>query len=277
MFDEVIVPLDGSKASARALRPASAVARYLDLPMRVVAFHPPSESGDELTRTVCDQVDTIGVIERVIQVEPTNGPVEEALIALLSDHLNAFVVMSTHGYGRSATLLGSVANELLAQTGAPVLLIGPRCDISRFRLHGPMIIAADGSDYSQAVLDMAADITNMFDFEPSVVNVLDPSTTQRLDRARAGSGDQDVPHDSMLAHRYAVDLASSLGRSDVDYRVLHNRDPAKAIVKRALDADATLVAMATHARSGLKRLALGSVTSDVIGQAPCPVLAVSPA
>jgi universal stress protein A len=35
--------------------------------------------------------------------------------------------------------------------------------------------------------------------------------------------------------------------------------------------------MGTHGRSGLRRLALGSVTEQVLRHAPCPVLTVRPA
>jgi len=276
MFDEVIVPLDGSEESARALRPASAIAHYLDIKMSVVAFHPSINDGHLLSEAVCEQVDTIGVVDRDIRVTPIGQSIPEALISVLAQYPHPLVVMATRGHGRTAALVGSVANQVLAQTGAPVLLIGPACDISRFRLHGPMIVAADSSDHSQDVIELAATMTTAFDFIPSVVNVLDPSTSQKLNKARSGGGGHDVPDDSMLAHRYAIDLGEASGRRDIDYRVLHDRDPASAIVKQAIDTDATLITMATRARSGIKRLALGSVAASVIGHAPCPVLAVAP-
>ncbi len=277
MFNEIVVPLDGSNESARALRPASTIAHYLDITMRVVAYHPLSRDGQDLTDIVCEQVNTIGEVSRVITVEPMEQPVDEALINLLADRTGALVVMSSHGYGRSAALVGSVANELLAQTGAPVLMIGPECDISRFRLHGPMIVAADGADeYSEAVLALAADAVKHFDFEPSVVNVLSRAVSRSLERARTAQDGREVPPDSAIAHHLATDLGAATGLSDVDYRVLHDSDPGNALVKRAIETGSTMIVMATHARSGIDRLAHGSVTSKVVGHAPCPVLAVAP-
>ena len=35
-----------------------------------------------------------------------------------------------------------------------------------------------------------------------------------------------------------------------------------------------MIAMGTHRRHGVKRMALGSVTMSVVHHAPCPVLAV---
>jgi nucleotide-binding universal stress UspA family protein len=49
---------------------------------------------------------------------------------------------------------------------------------------------------------------------------------------------------------------------------------ADEIVDAAIDYGCDLIVMATHGRSGLPHLVLGSVTEEVIRRAPCPVLAV---
>ena len=51
-------------------------------------------------------------------------------------------------------------------------------------------------------------------------------------------------------------------------------EPAQMIVDSAEDAEADLIIMTTHGRSGFSRWALGSVTERVLRHAPCPVLAV---
>ncbi|MDH5675818.1 MAG: universal stress protein [Myxococcales bacterium] len=50
----------------------------------------------------------------------------------------------------------------------------------------------------------------------------------------------------------------------------------QAICDYAGDHDYDLVAIATHGRSGLSRVLLGSVAERVAGHAPCPVLVVRP-
>ncbi len=50
--------------------------------------------------------------------------------------------------------------------------------------------------------------------------------------------------------------------------------PDRQIVRAAKSKRADLVVMGTHGRTGLARLFLGSVAERVIGNAPCPVLAV---
>lgn len=50
--------------------------------------------------------------------------------------------------------------------------------------------------------------------------------------------------------------------------------PADAIVQLAAEEYADLIVMATHGRTGLRRLLMGSVAEEVIRHAPCPVLTV---
>jgi nucleotide-binding universal stress UspA family protein len=51
-------------------------------------------------------------------------------------------------------------------------------------------------------------------------------------------------------------------------------DPANAIVQAAQDLGVDLIVMATHGRTGLQHVFLGSVAEKVIRHAPCPVLAI---
>jgi len=50
--------------------------------------------------------------------------------------------------------------------------------------------------------------------------------------------------------------------------------PAMEIVEAALELRADLVVLATHGRTGLKHVLIGSVAEHVVRRAPCPVLVV---
>jgi nucleotide-binding universal stress UspA family protein len=52
--------------------------------------------------------------------------------------------------------------------------------------------------------------------------------------------------------------------------------PAESIIERARGADIQLIALATHGRSGVSRLLMGSVAEQVIRHTPVPVLVVRP-
>ena len=79
-----------------------------------------------------------------------------------------------------------------------------------------------------------------------------------------------------MVHRHAQDLGQAIGEQSVEFRVLHDNNPGKAISAFSDEINASLVIMATHANSGVRRLSAGSVTSHVVRHASCPVLAVAP-
>jgi nucleotide-binding universal stress UspA family protein len=56
--------------------------------------------------------------------------------------------------------------------------------------------------------------------------------------------------------------------------VVKEGDPASAIVDVAAEESMGLIVMSTHGRSGFTRWITGSVTTKVLHEAPCPVLAV---
>lgn len=53
-------------------------------------------------------------------------------------------------------------------------------------------------------------------------------------------------------------------------------DPAAQIVAAAAETNADAIVMATHGRSGFRRLLLGSVAERVLWTAPCPVITILP-
>lgn len=65
------------------------------------------------------------------------------------------------------------------------------------------------------------------------------------------------------------------GTTKVTFRA-DEGEPTAAILERALELPANLIVLGTHARRGIQRLLLGSVTESVLHDAACPVLAVPP-
>ena len=53
-------------------------------------------------------------------------------------------------------------------------------------------------------------------------------------------------------------------------------DPFEKIVDAAEDEKIDLIVIATHGRTGIRRLVIGNVAEKVVRHAPCPVLTVKP-
>jgi len=82
-------------------------------------------------------------------------------------------------------------------------------------------------------------------------------------------------------HTYEVSLAQFVGQNFSDLLPYVRVDekvelgsPDKNIVALAKTEGVDLIIMATHGRDGLSRMFMGSVTEQVIRNAPCPVLAI---
>jgi nucleotide-binding universal stress UspA family protein len=73
-----------------------------------------------------------------------------------------------------------------------------------------------------------------------------------------------------LRARVPSELRDSKG---VELLVTHGQAAAE-VVRIAGEKQVSLIVIATHGRTGLRRLALGSVAEHVIRHAPCPVLVV---
>ena len=80
----------------------------------------------------------------------------------------------------------------------------------------------------------------------------------------------DVVEEALMRLRDLVP-SSFKGVWDVDLAVGR---PAEAIIRTAHERQVDLIIMATHGRTGLEHVLLGSVAEKVVRLAPCPVLTV---
>ena len=76
-------------------------------------------------------------------------------------------------------------------------------------------------------------------------------------------------------HNYLEETAESINGSGVTVKCMVNSgNAAEEILKAASELDVELIAMSTHGRSGLRRMAFGSITDKVLRGAKVPVLMV---
>ena len=99
-----------------------------------------------------------------------------------------------------------------------------------------------------------------------------------LTGAMPGSGmplpEPDVKGACREAEHQLLALSESIEGVPVEVKVRAAPVSADAIVRYARDIGAWGIVMATHGRSGVRRLVLGSVTEVVLRRATCPVVVV---
>jgi nucleotide-binding universal stress UspA family protein len=189
---------------------------------------------------------------------------------MVAETADPIVCMTTHGYsGLGQVLLGSVAEEVIGRVRSPLLLVGPSVDPDLATTFDTVVVCTDGSDDSRSIVPVASDWIRGLRLRAWVVQVLDPDVRRELEKA----------DEALVETNAAYALAQGLIHRDgggVNWDVLHGEDVPDAIVDYASGLPASLIAMATHGRSGLARFALGSVAASVVHSARCPVLVVRP-
>lgn len=258
MVHTVIVPLDGSAVSERALRPAITIARRLGAELELLRVVAHANDVEAARQWLADLASGIDVPVRPPYV--IEGDWAAECIANAGDEAGSLVCLSSHGAGglRNA-VLGSVAEDVLRLSARPVLVVGPEAgaDLDPSR---PVVVCVDGSTTSEAILPAASAWSGATGMAPWVVTVLEP--------------DVAVPAEDVVESGYVRQVAERLG---AEFEVLHGSHPAEAIVAFARSLPAGVIAMATHGKTGLARVVAGSVAMGVVRHAPCPVLLLRPA
>jgi nucleotide-binding universal stress UspA family protein len=297
MFRKVIVPLDGSELAERAVPYATEMAHAANgaiALIRVVTASPLHLHRLDWHALVETIREADAYLKRVAEkisarVPVTTGvPCGRAAAQILGtiERTGAdAVVMTTHARTGAPHLLhGSVAEELLASSPVPVVLVPAQqgtMPAQAFDAATPRAaVALDGSAFAEAALDVAADFVG-----PRgtlvLVSIVEPPRAVHHDQ----SGrvivylDQQEEALSRAVRAYLQRLSVKLGRRYPELHITqHVRcgEAAPGIIAAALDSVADVVVMASHGRTGVSRAVLGSVAGKVVASSFNPVCLVGP-
>ena len=109
--------------------------------------------------------------------------------------------------------------------------------------------------------------------EPLSQGSLDPTGGGRMSAPSLSEPVVVREHPTDEALTRLQDLIPDAGRGMWDVAVATGQ-PAEAVVRVAQERGVDLIVMATHGRTGLQHILLGSVAEKVVRLAPCPVLTV---
>ncbi len=202
------------------------------------------------------------------------------------------IVMGTHGrpwYQR--LLLGSTAEAVLRAASVPTLIVHNTADKQPPPQLIRMVLSSDFSAGSKAAeegaLTLAAHGVNevflVHTVENPLLDIYDPDTAEIDLRRIMEESRQHPPRSAQPFWDHAHQVAQAklmllrqpfLGAGVQVELFVTEGFPAEEILTVAKNRSADLIVMATHGRSGIRRLLLGSVTEKVVRTAHCPVLAV---
>jgi nucleotide-binding universal stress UspA family protein len=270
----IVVPFDGSPLARRAVHAAGGLARRAGIPITVFGItndeierHEVLRAFDDLEPALSSDVSVDVVVDAVGAVVRIPGYVARS-IAEEAGRDGALVCMASHGRsGLGAAILGSTTEQVLREATRPVVVVGPHFEGlgSHAPRDGRLVVCLDGSPLSERALGPARDWARQFHTTPWLVQVAQPLGMHAPDLVRYSEAGET---------NYVRRTSHVVPHSEYD--VLHAHDVARELADLPNRWPVDLLVMASHGRSGLSRLTLGSVTMKVVHHAPCPVLVVPP-
>jgi nucleotide-binding universal stress UspA family protein len=216
----------------------------------------------------------IGAVTHDIYADKVAEGICETIVEQGAD----LVIMSTHGHGGFGRwLYGSVADQVLRQSPVPVMLVPITCDHAwpegtALRV----LIPLDGSTFAEEVLDPVGKLPSALKAELLLVGASGPVEYKYAD----GVPFVGVGFDAVLkeTRHYLEGVATRLRGAGQTVTVDAESGRAGPVIdgitrRRRVD----LIAMATHGRSGMARLAMGSVATELLHRSTVPLLLWRPA
>jgi nucleotide-binding universal stress UspA family protein len=279
-YRKILVAFDGSESSTNALLQgfklaveekswitvATVVPSYegdLDLTAVGNIHRALRRPGEEILSKAAALAKKEGALIRTVLEE---GDIYVRLVDLAEAENCGVIVMGRRGTSPlGQALIGSVTARVIGHSQRDVLVVPEGTAIGWKKI----LIATDGSRYSDLATDKAIDFAASYGGSVSAVSVVDvpaefyaeaPNVVEKL----IGNAKVFVASVKEKAEKRVVPASTFVGEGD-----------AYAVIARiSHEENVDMIVMGSHGKTGLKRLLMGSVTEKVIGHSPCPVLVV---
>lgn len=292
MAERILVAVDLSETSILALREAHELATARGATLAVVHVTPhlvdiqalfPQNYGANMTALAEAEAATGLEVERhVAELDPgakvpifiERGQAYAEIIRRAESWSATLIVVASHGRtGLSRALLGGVAERVVRYAHCPVLVT------RQSRSEKVVIAATDLSDQSLPALARGAEEARLRGARLVVVHAVDTAGASYLASAGTlfGATATVPPVEVQRATRDGLSelLRQAMARFGASGESLVlDGAPVAEIVRAAESFHAELLVVGAHGRTGIARIALGSVAEQLVRLSPCSVLAV---
>jgi nucleotide-binding universal stress UspA family protein len=278
IFDDVVVPLDGSSFAEHAIPIAEVLAHTSTGRMELVGVTRDTDRDDAqrqqerkeeaaLAQSAKGLEDYLrqmawslgkGGVE--VHYTVRSGSIATEIDRLARDVRADIIVMSTHGRSSVERMLrGSVADGVVRRSDIPVLMIRPREEwTSRASQFRRLLVSLDGSESAESVLPYVRAMARHFGSEVLLLAVPE--------------GEGEV---ARLEH-YLHNVTQALQARGIEVKAMvTGSGAARTIIATSQSEPVDLIMMATRGRGSLAAHdSVGSVAERVVQAAPCPVFVV---
>jgi nucleotide-binding universal stress UspA family protein len=288
-IERILVPTDLSTCANEAFRHAAFLADWHDAELHlinVVARHmhtyetmvedfPFDDAGLQALLQPDDEEQHLPAPDELaieqVQIEHASPAV--AVQNYADEHDFDLTVMGTHGRrGAQRLLIGSVAEDVVRTVQCPTLTIRAEAAVPPGQAVRRILVPMDFSASSRLALDHAKELAMTYGAEIHLLHVVEeialpgaygmepisfavPDIIQSSEKALAKIAEDDIGYEH-------IQIQARAGY------------PSTTILDYIDENDVDLVTIATHGRTGLDRLLLGSVAEKVVRRAACPVFTV---
>jgi len=298
-IQNILVPIDFSKMSIKAIETAKDLAQPFGATIHLVHVHhwqysadfvgPVISSGflpqsfeEHRNKQLAEELKTIASKAGLSPRDQTHlrtGASAFHEISTLAQEIPAdLIVMPTHGYtGLKHVFLGSTAERVVQHAPCPVFVVrqlGKRPAEKRFG-YKKILVPVDFSNCSQKALQYAIGFANQLGAEIVLLN----ATYLGYIYSVEGTALYDIPGLQKAAREKAERQMQKLVRAvrfgGVKFEtVFTEASPVLDICDFAKHHDLDLIITSTHGLTGFEHVLIGSIAEKVVRHAPCSVLVV---
>ena len=285
MYDDILLPFDGSDGAVEILDHAGDLAHWADATVHVLFVADTTRNsvtvvedrtvdslvrrGEAVVEEARKHLDAPGV---ACETDVVQGDPAPTIVEYADRYGHDLVVMPTHGReGISRYLVGSVTENVVRRSSVPVLTARMRAEERLTFPYGSVLVPTDGSRAATEAARHGIELAASLDAPMHLLSVVDDTTLGLDVRSTLSAGETE-----QVAREAVEELASEARESNVPGVTTHvvHGTPVEEIRNCIAAKNVHAVVMGTTGRRGSDRVLFGSVAEKTVRSAPVPVVTV---
>ncbi len=286
MYDNILLPFDGSEGAAAVLHHASEIAHWADATLKILYVADTTrdsvtvvegqtvdvlmEKGKDIVEEAAKTLDTLGTSYDTDIVQGNPAP---TIAEYAEQYDQDLIVMSTHGRkGISRYLIGSVSEKVVRLSSVPVLTVNMQPDEQLTFPYENILIPTDGSTAATHAATHLLELAAALDATVHVLAVVED--TALGPNARSTAAEKENEQAAVDAIETVISKAETYGVATTVRHIEHG-SPVEEILETIESNEIHAVGMGTTGKRGTDRILLGSVAEKTVRSAPVPVMTVA--